>query len=212
MPAYCLLLFALSISSEAFSKKWTLEAENDHVKIYSRSWPNDDFREVKGVTTVTASMRQLVSFLQDETINTQWVPYSGGATILERPDQHQSYVHFRIDAQWPFKNRDTVALFRLSQNTGNKHVTISLESASNKIPELPDHVRIRHYQGSWKLVPLNTSQIQITYQSHLNPEGNIPAWIANRVAYKSMLTSLSNLASQISDYQHVSDLFLFIKE
>ncbi len=191
---------------------WVLETSNNDVNVYSRSWPNDAFREIKGMTTVTASMRQLVSFLQDENINTQWVPYSGGAKILGRPNQYRTYVHFKMNAKWPFKDRDTVALFSLSQNKSNKSVTIKLESAPDKINSLEGRIRIREFSGFWELTPLDNTQIHIIYQTHLNPGGYLPAWMSNRVAYNSTLISLSNLKKQVVNYNDVSDHFLFIQE
>ena len=194
------------------ANEWVLEASNNDVSVYSRSWPSDAFREIKGETTVIASMRQLVSFLQDENINTRWVPYSGGAKILERPDQHQTYVHFKMNARWPFKNRDTVALFTLSQNDSDKSVTIQLESAPNRINMVEGRIRIREFSGFWELTPIDNAQIHIVYQTHLNPEGYLPAWMSNRVAYNSTLISLYNLKKQIVNYNHVSDHFFFIQE
>lgn len=212
MKIYFALLLMLSTHVTALASEWSLEMDSDQVEIHSRHWDGDKFREIKGTTVVTASMRQLVSFLQDATINTQWVPYSGGATILERTSQYQAYVHFRIDAQWPFKNRDTVALFSISQDEKNNNVTITLESSPNKISEIENLIRIKHYSGSWKLIPINDTQIRVIYQSHLDPGGFIPAWLANKVAYKCTFTSLSNLKKQVTQYNNVSDLFLFINE
>ncbi len=207
-----LLLFTPLVTQVTHANEWVLEASNNDVNVYSRSWPSDAFREIKGETTVTASMRQLVSFLQDENINTRWVPYSGGAKILERPDQHQTYVHFKMNAKWPFKDRDTVALFTLSQNKNNKSVTIQLKSTPERISMLEDRIRIKKFSGFWELIPLNDAQIHITYQTHLDPGGYLPAWMSNRVAYKSTLTSLSNLKKQIVNYNNVSNHFSFIQE
>ena len=207
------LTFILLLNSAiTHANDWILETSNDDVNVYSRNWPSDAFREIKGVTTVTASMRQLISFLQDESINTQWVPYSGGAKILERPDQYRAYVHFKMNAKWPFKDRDTVALFSLSQNEHNNSVTIQLESAPDKINMLEGRIRIKDFNGFWELTPLDNTQIHITYQTHLNPGGFLPAWMSNRVAYNSTLVSLSNLKRQIVNYNNVSDHFLFIQE
>ena len=207
-----ILLLSPLVTQVTHANEWVLEASNNDVSVYSRSWPSDAFREIKGETTVTASMRQLVSFLQDENINTRWVPYSGGAKILERPDQHQTYVHFKMNAKWPFKNRDTVALFTLSQNKNNKSVTIQLESAPNRINMVEGRIRIKEFSGFWELTPIDNVQIHIVYQTHLNPGGYLPAWMSNRVAYNSTLISLSNLKKEIVNYNHVSDHFLFIQE
>ena len=206
------LLLSSIATQVTHANDWVLEASNNDVNVYSRNWPSDAFREIKGETTVTASMRQLVSFLQDESINTQWVPYSGGAKVLERPDQYQTYVHFKMNAKWPFKDRDTVALFTLSQNELNNSVIIQLESAPERINMLKDRIRIKKFSGFWELIPQDNAQIHITYQTHLDPGGYLPAWMSNRVAYKSTLISLSNLKKQIVNYHNVSDHFLFIQE
>ncbi len=208
---FTLLLISL-IVQVAHANDWVLKTSNNDVNVYSRNWPSDAFQEIKGVTTVTASMRQLISFLQDENINTQWVPYSGGAKILERPDKYKTYAHFKMNANWPFKDRDTVALFTLSQNAVNKSVTITLESAPDKISMLEGRIRIKEFSGFWELTPLDDTQIHITYQTHLNPGGYLPAWMSNRVAYNSTLISLSNLKNQIVNYNNVSNHFLFIQE
>ncbi|OUR89593.1 hypothetical protein A9Q81_21360 [Gammaproteobacteria bacterium 42_54_T18] len=212
MKNVALTFILLFTSAITYANDWVLETSNDDVNVYSRKWPGDAFREIRGVTTVKASMRQLVSFLQDENINTQWVPYSGGAKVLGRPDQYRTYVHFKMNTKWPFKNRDTVALFTLSQNEHNKNVTIQLESAPDKINMLKGRIRIKEFSGFWELTPLDNTQIHISYQTHLNPEGFLPAWMSNRVAYNSTLVSLSNLKKQIVNYNHAPDRFLFIQE
>ncbi|OUS26727.1 hypothetical protein A9Q99_15995 [Gammaproteobacteria bacterium 45_16_T64] len=217
---YCALFILITcVSSSAWGDQssaspqpasWRLEESDQGVEVYSRDSFDSAYREIKAQATVQSSLKKLISFLQDADINQQWVPYSGGVNIIDQPNSHTSYVHFLMNARWPFENRDSVAKFTLSQDTLSHVVTITILSIPDKIPPTLGRVRITKFSGEWRLAPTDANTTRITYQSHIEPGGFIPAWLSNSLSYTTTLKSLHNLRSLIGDYSYDQEQYPFI--
>lgn len=203
---------SLLCSAEDGTADWQLKKAEDGIEVYSQPLSNSHFHRVKGVTIVTTELKSLLSFLQDESINTQWVPYSGGAELLQRKSSRESIVHFYVKSSWPFKDRDAVALFTVNQDPGNYSVHVAMSSLPDYIPQADNTVRMEQYQGYWQLAPLGDGRIRITYLNHIDPGGNIPSWIANPFAVKATWQALANLKQAITGYDKVAAHLDFIQE
>ncbi len=193
---------------------WQPVTEKQGISVYQKNLSDSDFHAIRGRVRLDTGLRHLVAFLQDETINTQWVPYSGGAELLERPVPQQSLVYFVVEASWPFSDRDAIALFEISQQP-DMTLTITMASRPDHLPESPGKVRMQTYEGYWQLTPVSARQTDVLYQNHVEPGGNIPSWLANRVAVDTTWQALANIRAQLSAYQNpeaVNGRLRFIRE
>lgn len=206
------LVCSFCACASAGENSWIEKKAASDITVHVREADNSPFHVIQGKTVVAANLATLVSFLQDEDINTQWVPYSGGAKLLDQVSPMRSIVHFQVKASWPFKSRDAIAAFEISQNPETKVLTISMENLPGYIPKQKNVVRMPSYGGYWKLTPIDSQMTEVVYQNHIDPGGNIPGWIANSFAVKTTWQALSNLKEQIAGYQNIAERLAFIKE
>lgn len=207
------LLYCHNVVADSGSA-WQLISDKDGISVYQQNVKDSDFHAFKGTVTLNSGLRKTVAFLQDENRNTQWVPYSGGVTLLDRPEPRQSIVHFVLEGRWPFADRDAITLFEIEQQQ-DLTLTITMTNLPDYLPEKPDRIRMQTYEGFWRLTPIDANTTQVVYQSHVDPGGSVPAWLANRMALETTRDALQNLRNQIVDYQNpeaVNGRLRFIRE
>ena len=193
---------------------WQLITDKEGIRVYQKNADDSEYHVIKGTVTVPAGLRKTVAFLQDESINTRWVPYSGGAELLERPVPEKSIVHFMVEGRWPFEARDAIASFHISQDN-DLSLTIDMKNRPDFLPEHPERIRMQTYSGYWRLSPVAPDRTDVVYQSHVDPGGHIPPWLANRFALETTWQALANLRAQIKDYENpeaVNGRLAFIRE
>ncbi|MCG8311620.1 MAG: START domain-containing protein [Pseudomonadales bacterium] len=192
--------------------EWQLQVNKNDIQIYVSDTPDSRYQTVKAQVVVTAGLKKLITFVQDETINIDWVPFSGGAKLLDRPTPKDSIVHFVVEGSWPFQDRDAIALFSISQNSDDLTTKITMTNKPNYLPLSPDYIRMPSYSGFWSLKPLTPDTTLVIYQNHVEPGGNIPSWIANTVAVSSTFKALDNLRTHIRKYDRIAPRLNFLKQ
>lgn len=201
---------ASTVATSELNNQWQPELEKHGISISSQMY-SKGIKTLKATAVTRSSLRKLVRFLQDETINTDWVPYSGGARILDRTSPFSTIVHFKINAQWPFKPRDAVAAFTLHQDETTREVSILIESLPDFIPLEKDFVRLETYHGYWVLRPIG-KEVYIEYVNTVDPGGFIPAWLSNQLAITTTFEAMHNLLTQLPDYTKQQPALEFIHE
>lgn len=178
---------------------WQLEKDGSGIQVDSRSVKGSKAREVRALATLNADVVRVANFLQDPATNARWVPHSKSVSIFERPAQGVTFVHFVMQASWPFQARDAVARFELRQ-TPSSVIWIRFDSQPERLPPMSTTVRLQTYSGCWRLTPLSPQSTHLEYRSHIEAGGSIPAWLANAVAVRSTFTALKNLQRQVPSY------------
>ncbi len=204
--------YLLVVSFSVSASTWQQETQKYGITVFSRAVTGSSIREVRAELELDTNLKKLIAFLQDPSRNSDWVPYSGGATVLDQPTPNRTIVHFRLQSQWPFKPRDAVAAFTLVQDPQTKTVTIEIESLPDFIKVEKGTVRLRTYEGFWRLTPVTRQKIKVLYQNRVDPEGLIPAWMSNRFAIQTTLDALHNLKQLLPGYEADVSKLDFIKE
>lgn len=176
---------------------WVAHSEQDGIRIWVRDADESRVQRVRAITSLNHTMPTVVAVLEDPALNPRWVPNSAGATLLDQPQPGASLVHFRLQGHWPVQPRDAVALFKKSR-TEPGQVTITFTNAADQYPPMADHIRLEAYRGFWQLTE-TADGTHILYESLVDPGGNIPVWLVNRVAISSTRTALRNLRSLLDE-------------
>ncbi|MGZ3885761.1 MAG: START domain-containing protein, partial [Bacteroidia bacterium] len=184
----CLLLAAFGFSQK---EAWKLKKEENGIAVYSRKTANSDFRELKSVGDVQASLHTIVALLYDFENYTEWVYRCGKSSTLKKIND-TTVVHYQtVMAPWPVDNRDFIVILQMSQNKKTGVVTITSTCDADYIPAVKDHVRITKFAASWILTPSKNNTVEVVYQLLVDPGGNVPAWLVNMAAvdgpYETML-------------------------
>ena len=100
---------------------------------------------------------------------------------------------------WPLTNRDAVIHFKISTDSLPKYMIITGRSEPGLVPQTPGIVRVEHYVADWKVTQASNKTLHINYQVEVDPEGNIPGWIANMFVEKGPFETFSNLAKKLKE-------------
>ncbi len=206
-PSFLLTVSLLFAAGTAYPQSdWTLKADKDGIKVYTKNLDNSPYKAVKTVCTVNASISRLTAVLLDIPNAKDWVYSTKSCTVLKQYSPTELFYYSELDIPWPVSNRDFIVKLIVSQDAATRAVTVLGENLPSYLPENKNIVRIQQSYSKWLITPVQKGQVQIEYVLQVDPGGNIPAWLINLFATKGPLESFQKLRSQVkkSIYDGVS--------
>jgi hypothetical protein len=113
-------------------------------------------------------------------------------------------------APWPLKDRDGVYASHFSQHYGTKAVTVEIETAHGIRPESDDFVRVENAGGFWKFFPVDDNKVEVIYEMHADPGGNIPSWVVNWFLVDKPLKDMKNMRERVKMEKYANRKFDFL--
>jgi len=191
-----LFLFLLQVNVFGQSD-WKLSTEKEGLRIYTLKVPDSKFKAIKVECEIDATESQLVALLMDVNTSADWVYHTKSCVIIKQVSPSEIYYYSEINLPWPASNRDFVAHLTVSQNPDTKVVTIDGPAVPGVVPEKKGIVRISNSTGKWTITPDGLDKVKVEYALHVEPGGNIPAWMANMFATEGPLQIFKKLKIQI---------------
>lgn len=180
------------------SADWKLEKQSQGVTAYTREVAGSDFREFKVETTVNATVDALVAMQRDVKNHPKWIDSVKTAELIKEDDDNY-YTHTVADAPWPVKNRDSAVRNAISRNDDSS-VTIAFNSDNSLAPTKKGCERVGGVKGSWQFNPKGDGTVDVIYSAHIDPGGNIPAWLSNKFSIDVPFNTIKALAKTIKKY------------
>lgn len=175
---------------------WTLQKDEDGIKVYTRKPANSDIFEFKATTNVQFTIEKFVKILRDASSYPKWISQVSFAKNIDCPSTECFIVYYKIGMPIGFKNRDIV-LSNQIKKIDDKQIQIDLQTANDKYSLQKDCVRITNGYGFWNLQQIDTNQLQVTYQFYSDPKGSFPAWLINIFLVDGPYKTLQNLKTYI---------------
>jgi hypothetical protein len=189
-----LALLGAPLESVGQDDGWELRRSKKGIEIFTRTVEGSALDEARGITTIDASVGQLVAVLKDVKNYVKWVPDCENSELQRmESDHHTHYVE--IKAPFPVKNRD--GYYRYSYEIEEGYAKVKLEALPELGPEKEGKVRVPKTNGYWIFEALNNQQTHVTYQVLADPGGSIPAWLANAVVVNNPFETLENLKTRV---------------
>jgi len=175
------ILFIIPFSLLAQSD-WKLSSDKEGIKIYTSLISDSKIKAIKVESTFPASLSQLVALVMDVKSCPEWVYHTKSCILLKQVSPAELYYYSEVNLPWPTQNRDFIAHLTVIQDPVTRVVTIDGPAEPGLIPPKPGIVRINHSKGKWVITPLENNRISVVYTLHVEPGGNIPAWMVNLFA------------------------------
>jgi hypothetical protein len=80
---------------------------------------------------------------------------------------------------------------------------LSIHARPDFLPKTKGVIRISTLDAMW-LLTQQAKNLHISYQVYALPSGKIPTWLNNRIALKSTLKTLINLAEILTTKQYIA--------
>ena len=206
---YFLIAFAsLSASGQ---NEWVFVKESDGIREYSRTSGQSMVRELKLELTIKAKLSDIASLILDVNNYSKWSRNLKKSYVLKQVSDDELYFYAEVNSPWPADNRDLVVHLKITQDSETKVMTIKELGVPNFIPTKKGIVRVPYSEETWTVVPLDKSNIGITYYIGVDPGGMAPLWLVNIFAAKAPLESFKYLASLVQQPKYQQSAIAFIR-
>ena len=187
------LIFFTSASDSA-KTDWKLRKEAAGVTIFTRNVDGSPYKEFKGVVTITnTSLTKVLDIITDVNHYPSNFPNCGSAKVLVQKSKYDDIHYLTITAPWPVADRDAIYEATTTISQDGKRAQVKLDPRGDYIEENKNFIRVHNGSGFWDLEEIAPNTVQVVYQFHADPAGEIPAWVANSVIVSNPLKTLENL-------------------
>ncbi len=194
-----------------------LVKDRDGVKVWTYKEPGNPTMNFRATTVLDSSLAGAVALVMDTDHSSEWAPYTGKATVIERNDQTGTFL-LRMDLNFPFplSNRDVVVSGHLSQSPDG---VVTIKNVATTDPRAPvrDHfIRIEHYEGMWQFKSLGKvngkSQVEVTVSGYADPNGMLPLSIVNLFVQEQPFEMLRNMHNYVKAAKYQQATVVGVKE
>jgi len=209
--ACSVFFFSWLLATSSFA--WDLEVESDGIKVYTQEIPGSSFKAFRGDMTLQTSLKSLAAHLMDAESMDDWLHDCSKSELVSRLDGNEFIVYQEAHAPWPVSNRDYLLHSKIEQEPQTKVVLMSFTAVVEGDTTGDECVRVTELNGFWRLTPLSNGYVYIEYETHADPGGALPAWLANSFVVDQPLNTLRNLAARVGTPSSVTlDELNFITE
>ncbi len=191
---------------------WKLEKNEDGIKVYTARIDGSDFKAFKASMEIDATLKQIVSMHLDPDDIAEWLYDCKKSELLKKVDENEYYIYYVSEAPWPVQDRDYVLHSVITQSAHDKSVKIAFESVTGFKEESEECVRMATVTGHWLFKPMNNGKINVEYFVHADPNGELPAWLANAAVVEQPFKTLKTIRNKINQPKYVNAQVSFICE
>ncbi len=196
MIAFTLVSYS-AIASLGFLGDWTLAKDKNEVQVFTRKVDGYSLKEYKGVTTVKASVADILVIMRDVAAYPKWQNVKTVKMLEKKSDDE--FIYYTItDAPWPVSDRDNISQTTITKNDKGE-VRINIIALPDYQKPVSGMVRIPEFKGFWKLIPQADNITKIVHQGLADPGGNIPDWLANASVVDTPFDSLVELRKMLGN-------------
>ncbi|MCX6221384.1 MAG: hypothetical protein NTZ69_10380 [Bacteroidia bacterium] len=189
-----LSVFLLLTINTGVTTDWKLRREESGVKIFTRNVAGSPFEEFRGMVTISnTSLTRVLDVIMDVKNYPVNFPNCSGAEVLEQKGKYSDIHYITIPTPWPVTHRDAIYEANTTFSENGKRARIKLTPRGDYKQENKGYIRVYNGSGFWDLDEIAPGTIQVVYQFHADPAGEIPAWLANSVIVSNPLKTLESL-------------------
>lgn len=198
------LLGTFATAGDAAIPDWTLVRDREGIQVFTREVSGSPLRAVRAVARVKASATQVVALLRDVPERPSWDATCASAEVIghDANGAEKVYVHSRLP--WPVKDRDMVLRASWSVDAGSKTISMTAQAISGGVDIRPDRVRIVEASNVWYIKSLGESESEIVTEIHLDPGGQLPAWLLNYLSEEAPFDSLHKIRQIVESGRYKS--------
>lgn len=205
-----ILILALSTSA---SYAWELELNEDGIKVYTQEIPGSSFKAFRGETHIKSSLHNLMAHHADINSMELWLQDCAKSEVIRKISDRDFYIYQRTSAPWPVSDRDYVLHAQINQDPDTYAVTMTFEASTTIAKTDDDCVPVTQLSGYWRFTPVKQGLIFVEYETHADPSGDLPAWLANSFVVDQPLGTLEKMRQRIeSNHYTLPSELAFILE
>jgi hypothetical protein len=195
---YILFFFFTLVQSYSIAaQSWNFIKEKDGIKIYTRFEEGKSLKSYRGVTKINAPAEKIFAILVDINNIDWWDKNLTQIKVLlyEKDKIGQYYLVYK--SPWPVTDRDLCVEVRITIDPVTGERKINAFALNGIIPERKKMVRIKDYRQTWTIIPTGQDISDVVLEGFVDPAGNIPVWIANKLIIETPIKAIKGLKDRM---------------
>ena len=188
-----ILLITNSLSSLFAQPSWTLQKEDDQIKVYFRQ-KQENLYEIRVNTSFDVSADYIIYHIENIEKYPEWVYRCTDAHFIEN-NPNSKIIRTITNIPWPFKDRDVITKIHKPDKKGNISSLYS-EAIPDYYPPDKNYKRQEFAEAKWELEEKGNKTI-VTYYLNLRIEQNVPEKILGMVVSKGPYESFLGLHERV---------------
>lgn len=194
----------------AIEADWESKRLEDGIEVLTGNVEGSAFKAVRSVTTMVAPMAQLVAIIRDTANCSDLSELCKEAYAHKVVSETQLYIYNYNDLPWPVTDRDAMTHVVWSRDASTGTVRMKATVVGDIIPPKKKTIRLTYGETVWILTPQDSTTIKIVSESHIDPQGSVPAWITNKLLLDAPFDTLQNLRKLAASDRHATATFEFL--
>jgi START domain len=191
-------LFASPAFVGASGPNWQPVKDEDGIKVWSLEIPGRDLPGFRGITTIDASLDEILKAMYDIPAHTEWMWKMREARVVKQLSESHGIIYYRVRAPWPIKDRDMVVDVDYRFTPQHNALTIRFKQTHEEKVEVPFWtVRTKRLEGFYRLWIDEAGKTQVLYQVEVDIGGNVPDFSARNYARKLPFFTLQRLRERV---------------
>lgn len=184
-------LTVLLATATAQAEDWQVAKEKEGIKVSLSEVAGSKYKAYRGVAVMKTTMAKLRSLQEDVVGACAWIHECKSQKLLKH-EGDKSWTYTQFNTPWPVTPRDSV-LEVTTEEGADGSLTRKLKGVPTYLPEEKGFVRVAQVDGFWKFTPKGADQIEVVYQVHTEPGGDVPSWLANKFVVDAPFNTLKAL-------------------
>lgn len=200
LSAFASLCLAFTGANVAHAKpaKERIALQQEGITVWKVPVKNSNMLGFKAQAMVNADIQTVFGVVKDVQRSHEWVPNTREAKILTLDDaKGMGKFYFVIDMPFPLSDRDLLVQANFDFEPNGNILIRNTGIADKNVPPRKSLIRIKTYKGNWYLEKIAAKKTRVTLDGHANPEGGIPAWVANMFVTQQPFQMMRNLRKQV---------------
>ncbi|MFW9269721.1 START domain-containing protein [Pseudomonas sp. D2-30] len=184
-------LTVLLATATAQAEDWQVAKEKEGIQVSLSEVAGSKYKAYRGVTVMKTTMAKLRALQEDVADACGWIHECKSQKLLKH-EGDKSWTYTQFNTPWPVTARDSVLEVTTVEGADGS-LTRKLKGVPTYLPEEKGFVRVTQVEGFWKFTPKAANQIEVTYQVHTEPGGDVPSWLANKFVVDAPFNTLKAL-------------------
>ncbi|MCB0494522.1 MAG: hypothetical protein KDC79_00175 [Cyclobacteriaceae bacterium] len=174
-----------------------LKKDGDGIKVWLCETNNSAFKTIKVEFEAEATLKEYAAGLLDIESYKYWQHNIIEPRILKTINEKELIYYSEVDTPWPISNRDLIFYLKMWQDSISLVLKVSLEQLPNYLPVKDGIVRIPEAESLLTVAPINDHRVKVTYVLHVDPGGEVPAFLANMFASQTPWQTFKNYRDRL---------------
>ena len=196
LPFFMIMALSLVPGRGFCQSEWTLELEEDGVKVYVRPEANDDM-SVRVEATTTRSVAEVQSVIDEVDKYPQWVHRCGEAYRVPGGTDDEYVYYSHIDLPFPFTDKEVVARITQSVDVETGILTRLITSEPEAVPPVKGRDRLAVYEAKWQVGPTGDGLVSIICTCRTAAGAGLPNWLRTEIMTGGPAKTVKNLVARL---------------